>query len=111
MRGKEAEDAAAEYLQTRGLSVLARNWRCKGGEIDLVCRDGQTLVFVEVRARRSADFGGAGGSITASKRQRLIHAARLYLARENRPPPCRFDALLYDAGQPTWLKDAFQADD
>jgi putative endonuclease len=111
MRGKAAEDAAATYLQDKGLVILARNWRCRGGEIDLICRHGPTLVFVEVRARSRSDFGGASASITATKRQRLIHAARQYLSTLGRVPPCRFDAVLIEAGRLSWLQDAFQAED
>jgi putative endonuclease len=110
MGGKEAEDQAAEYLQRQGLAIVARNWRCRGGEIDLVCRQGATLVFVEVRARSRSDYGGALASITAAKRQRLILAARHYLAGLGHLPQCRFDAVLIDAGRLTWLQDAFQAE-
>ena len=106
-QGKAAEDAAAAYLARQGLRLVARNWRCKGGELDLVMQDGAVLVFVEVRERRDARFGGAGASITAAKQARLIHAARLYLAGLGRPPPCRFDAVLIEAGRLTWLRDAF----
>jgi putative endonuclease len=111
MRGKAAEDAAATYLQDKGLFILARNWRCRGGEIDLICQHGPALVFVEVRARSRSDFGGASASITQAKRQRLIHAARHYLAGLGRTPPCRFDAVLIEAGHLDWLQDAFQAGD
>lgn len=110
MRGKEAEDRAAAYLQEQGLSVVARNWRCRGGELDIICRHGPTLVFVEVRARSRADFGGASASITATKRRRLINAAQHYLASLGRQPACRFDAVLIEGGQLTWLRDAFQAE-
>lgn len=106
-RGKTAEDAAANYLTGQGLRLVERNWRCKGGEIDLIMRDGAVLVFVEVRARGTARFGGAAASITAAKQARLIHAARLYLASSPMPPPCRFDALLFDGERLSWLKDAF----
>lgn len=106
-RGKAAEDAAAAYLAGQGLRLVARNWRCKGGEIDLILRDGATLVFVEVRERNNARFGGAGASITATKQARLLHAARLYLAGLPSVPPCRFDAVLIETGQLSWLRDAF----
>lgn len=105
--GKAYEDAAEAYLGARGLRTLARNWRCKGGEIDLVMRDGDVLVFVEVRARQDARYGGAAASITAAKRARLVHAARLYLAHLADTPPCRFDAVLIEGGRLTWLRDAF----
>jgi putative endonuclease len=109
-RGKAAEDRAAAYLEGRGLRLVARNWRCRGGEIDLILDDRGCLVFVEVRARRGAAFGGAAASITATKQARLVRAARLYLAGRSRPPPCRFDAVLIEGDELTWLKDAFRAE-
>jgi putative endonuclease len=99
---------AARFLERHGLAVVARNVRCRLGEIDLVARDGGTLVFVEVRLRRRAAFGGAAASITAAKRARIRAAAELYLARLARIPPCRIDALLLDALDPArieWVKD------
>ncbi len=110
-RGKAAEDAAATYLAGQGLRLVERNWRCKGGEIDLIMRDGKVLVFVEVRARGSSRFGGAGASITGLKQARLIHAARLYLSALGAPPACRFDAVLLDGAKLSWIRDAFQAAD
>jgi putative endonuclease len=108
-KGREAEQASADYLAARGLRLLERNWRCKGGEIDLVMRDGGTLVFVEVRARRGMDFGGAAASITAAKRARVILAARHYLAVKGLDAPCRFDAVLLQNGRLQWLRGAFEA--
>ena len=111
-RGNAAEDAALGFLQAAGLQLVARNYRTPGrggGEIDLVMRDrGGTLVFVEVRSRASSAFGGAGGSIGAVKRQRIIHAARHYLLRLPSPPPCRFDVVLVE-GSVQWLQAAFDA--
>lgn len=110
--GRRAEELAATYLERRGLRLVARNFRVRGGEIDLVCRDGPVLVFVEVRLRRRADFGGAGASITAAKRQRIVLAARHYLALHG-GGDCRFDCVLLDrleAGAIEWLRDAFVAD-
>lgn len=106
--GAAAEELAARHLQSRGLKVIARNYRCRGGEIDLVCRDGATLVFVEVRLRKRQDFGGAAASITPAKQQRLIHAAGHYLA--GKPlPDCRFDAVLLDGQNIEWIRNAFDA--
>jgi putative endonuclease len=96
-RGAAAEALAASYLATRGLTIVQRNYRRRGGEIDLIARDGEVLVFVEVRLRRNRAFGTAAESITAAKRRRLRLAARHYLARLGREPPCRFDAVLLDA--------------
>jgi putative endonuclease len=106
--GKMAEDAAAAYLIRQGLRLVERNWRCKGGEIDLIMRDGATLVFVEVRARGSDRFGGAAASITAAKQARIAHAAQFYLAGLRAIPPCRFDAVLFQGQALSWLRDAFR---
>jgi len=108
-RGDAAENLAAEFLQRAGLTLVARNFRCRLGEIDLIARDGKTLVFVEVRMRSSNRFGGAAASITAAKRAKLSRAARHYLAGVARPPACRFDALLVNGTDNSieWLKNAF----
>jgi putative endonuclease len=107
--GKLAEALSAGYLQARGLRLIARNYRCRLGEIDLILADGPILVFAEVRLRRNRDFGGAAASVTAAKRQRILLAARHYLS--GRPErPCRFDVMLLDALDPDrieWIKDAF----
>ena len=108
-RGRHAESLAAAFLQQRGLELVERNYRCRFGEIDLIARDGKTLVFVEVRMRASNGFGGAAASITAAKRGKLLRAARHYLARAARAPACRFDALLVNGADDSieWLKNAF----
>jgi putative endonuclease len=111
--GARAEALAAAFLERSGLAVLERNFRVRGGEIDLVCREGKTLVFVEVRLRRRGDFGGAGASITTSKRRRLLLAAQHYLMRQP-DAICRFDAVLMaslDEAGIEWVKNAFSADD
>lgn len=115
--GAQAEALAAEFLLSQGVRLLARNVRYRGGEIDLIGLDQGILVFVEVRLRRNGDFGGALESIGRGKQQRIILAARHWLAGAGRrwaDRPCRFDALLYDrldAPAAQWLRDAFQADD
>ena len=109
--GQRGEDLAADYLARQRLTLVARNHRCRGGEIDLICRDGRTLVFVEVRLRRSGDFGGAAASITATKRRRLILAAQHYLATVGTPDAdCRFDCVLIEGARVEWIKNAFLAD-
>ena len=110
LAGARAEALAAQFLVARGLAIVERNFRRRCGELDLVARDGDTLVFVEVRLRRSRGYGGAAASITAAKRARLLAAANLYLARLSNPPPCRFDAVLLDALDPArieWLTNIF----
>jgi putative endonuclease len=116
-RGDAAEDAALAHLQDAGLVPLARNYRTPGrggGEIDLIMRDprgagGGTLVFVEVRQRSTGLHGGAGGSITAAKRRRIVFAARHYLGQLRTVPPCRFDVVLVEE-KITWMQAAFDAD-
>jgi putative endonuclease len=114
--GKFAEDLAAAYLAAHGLELLARNVRCKAGEIDLVCRDGVVLAFVEVRQRARADFGGALASVAAPKRRKLVRAARflLHIRPAWRDSIVRFDVVGVQ-GNPcgiheiAWIKDAFRA--
>lgn len=111
--GLQAEELAARFLTRHGLRVIERNYRCRGGEIDLVCRDGRTLVFVEVRYRQHRSHGGAAGSITAGKQGRIVLAARHYLVSHSRADAdCRFDCLLFDELSETaitWLRHAFDA--
>ena len=109
-RGCEGEARAARYLECRGQRILERNFRVRGGEIDLICKDGKTLVFVEVRWRKRSDFGDAAASITPTKQRRIILAARHYLARHG-DCDCRFDCILIDGDQIQWLRHAFSADD
>ena len=112
--GHIAENLAARFLEKRGLVVKARNYRCRGGEIDLICRDGSALVFVEVRLRRNSGFGGAGASITRTKQRRIILAAQHYLTTNRlHDSACRFDCLLLDGTHEQnieWVKDAFSDD-
>ncbi len=107
--GDRAESLALEFLLTRGCKLVTRNFRSRFGEIDLIVRDGGTLVFVEVRKRGRSRFGTAADSITTTKQQKLIATAGLYLTRLSPQPPCRFDAVLIDAeDRLEWLKDAFR---
>ncbi|MEM7080221.1 MAG: YraN family protein [Pseudomonadota bacterium] len=111
-RGTWAERRASLYLRLRGLRRVASNYRCRYGEIDLIMRDGGTLVFVEVRLRTSYRFAGASASITPGKQARLRRAAQHYLQRANPRCPCRFDVVAFDhRWWPThWLQGAFDAD-
>lgn len=109
--GRQAEALAAAFLERQGLCVLERNWRVRGGELDLICEDRGTLVFVEVRLRRHDAFGGAAESITTAKQRRLILAARHYLAGR-REHSCRFDAVLLcglTEANIEWIRNAFDA--
>jgi putative endonuclease len=106
--GRQAEQRAEALLRGRGLKLLTRNYRCRGGEIDLVMRDAESLVFVEVRYRRHAQFGGALSSVDANKRRRLVVAAQHYLVSSGWQGPCRFDVVGFDHGrQGEWIRDAF----
>ncbi|MFM2397560.1 MAG: hypothetical protein RLZZ144_810 [Pseudomonadota bacterium] len=108
--GAQAEQLAADYLQRHGLRLIAKNYRSRFGEIDLILADGSVLVFVEVRLRRNANFGGAAASIDARKQAKLVTTAQQYLSTLPTVPPCRFDAILLDGnGQIEWLKNAFSA--
>ncbi|ABR90287.1 Uncharacterized conserved protein [Janthinobacterium sp. Marseille] len=109
LAGQAGEDQALIYLQQQGLQLLERNFRCKGGEIDLLMQDGKALVFVEVRMRSEKKFGGAAASIGTAKQKRLIIAAQIYLQRYSMPPPCRFDVIAFDDKEMTWLKNAIEA--
>ena len=109
LQGQKAEELCADLLRRAGLRILARNWRCRLGEIDLVAEEGGTLVFAEVRLRRDTRYGGAAESVTAAKRARLVAAARLYLAARG-TAACRFDVLLLDglaASRVQWIRNAF----
>ncbi len=111
-KGVQAELWAARFLQRQGLRLLAQNYRCRVGEIDLIMQDGVTLVFIEVRMRSNPAFGGAAASIDSHKRQRVIRTAQHYLSSLPSLPPCRFDALLMegpDGLNAQWLKNAFEA--
>lgn len=92
--GKQGEEVACRELRRRGYAVLARRYRTRWGEIDIVARDADTLVFVEVKTRRSAGFGGPVAAVNVTKQRRLINMARSYLMGVHGPePPCRFDVV------------------
>ncbi len=111
--GAAIESAAATWLQQHGLVVIERNFRCKGGEIDLIMRDRDALIFVEVRLRNRDDFGSAAESVTTAKQHRVIHAAQYYLATHpsHRDAACRFDVLAAKRVDGAivweWVQDAF----
>lgn len=112
LSGAQAELWALHYLQRQGLSFVTQNYRCRFGEIDLLMREGEVLVFVEVRLRRQQDFGGAAASIDQHKQRRLIHTAQHYLSSLARIPPCRFDAVIMEDAlghHVEWIKNAFEA--
>jgi putative endonuclease len=115
LAGDAAEAEACAKLEAAGCRILGRNVRFREGEIDIVADDRGTLVFVEVRMRRSDRFGGAAGSIDVFKRRRLVRAAQHFLlqhfAAGSRLPPCRFDVITADGdGIRDWIRDAFGSD-
>jgi putative endonuclease len=114
-RGRWAEDEALAYLERHGLRLLARNFRCRFGEIDLVMSDEQLIVFVEVRYRRNEGYGSGFETVTRAKQRRLIATARAFLARHaSDTAACRFDVMSVTQRHYTpvylWLKDAFDQD-
>lgn len=113
-RGNAAEALARQHLEQQGLRLLAQNWRCRLGELDLVMLDADTVVFVEVRYRRHSAWGGAVESVDARKREKLSHAAQHFLQQESRwaKHPCRFDVIAINAdsqapAQLNWIQNAF----
>lgn len=115
--GDAAEDVACVTLTAAGYRILARNVRFREGELDIVADDSGTLVFVEVRMRRSDEFGGAEGSVDLHKRRRLVRAAQHYLlehyggSERRAPPACRFDLITADSdGVKDWIRGAFDAE-
>ena len=112
--GDEGEALALAHLQRAGLVLVERNYRvargphARGGEVDLILRERDgTLVFAEVRTRAGANHGGAAASVGAAKQRRIVLAAQHYLLRWASPPPCRFDVVAFEAGEPQWIKAAF----
>jgi putative endonuclease len=106
--GKTGEDLACRELQRRGYVILARRWRRRQGEIDIIARDGATVVFVEVKARAGHAFGEAVEAVTALKQRRLVQLARLYLVTQHRLDcACRFDVVAIHVEQGTPVVTVF----
>ena len=106
--GDAAEERAARFLAGRGLQLIARNYRTRQGEIDLIARDGAVLVFVEVRMRSASRFGDGAETVDWRKQRRIVAAARHYLMRLGHEPPCRFDVVSLEGDAPTWIRGAFE---
>ncbi|MDF1759989.1 MAG: YraN family protein [Coxiellaceae bacterium] len=108
--GSIAEQAALNHLRRHGLRLFKRNFRSRYGEIDLIMQHKTVLVFVEVRYRRSQDYGGSILSITELKQQRIIRTAQYYLFKQRQFQhwPCRFDVVGFDKSKITWIKHAFE---
>ena len=110
--GKKAEDVAYSFLKKNGLELIARNYRCNFGEIDLIMQDKEILVFVEVRYRKSDKFGSAIESVDANKQRKLVFTANHYLNQTSHSQPTRFDVVALSPDEPPhWIIDAFMAHD
>jgi putative endonuclease len=112
-RGQQAEHAALRHLIENGLTLVAKNFRCRLGEIDLIMKDVQQLVFIEVRLRSNPNFGDGFASVTLSKQKKIIHTARHFLANKTyyANASCRFDVVSVSLVKGSycldWITDAF----
>ena len=109
--GRAAEEDACRFLRECGYEIVARNWRTAQGEIDIVAREGSTLIFVEVKSRSRPDFGGPEAAVHPAKQRRLIAAASAFLGRTGCRLPARFDIVVFLEGEPRLHRDAFQVDE
>ena len=110
--GRRAELLAKDFLRKQGLRPVEENWSCRHGEIDLIMREGDVLVFIEVRFRKNSRFGTPAATVGHTKQRRLVLAAHHYLQRLGRQPPCRFDIIAITAEperQMEWIRNAFDA--
>ena len=112
--GDRAEELACQYLLAQGLTLLDRNYLCKGGEIDLIMRDDNYLVFIEVKFRKNSQYGNPAEHVTNSKQRRIIHTARDYLQKHSKLAklPVRFDVIaIQHQDDINWIKSAFDSSD
>jgi putative endonuclease len=108
LRGESAEQQAYQFLLKKGLKLVARNFRCKQGELDLIMLDKETLVIVEVRFRQTDKYGSAAESVTRGKQLRIIAATQVYLSKQKINKPLRFDVVaLSGNGKVDWIQNAF----
>jgi len=108
MHGARSEEKACGFLRDRGYYIISRNWRTRTGEIDIIARDGDIVVFVEVKARASDAFGGAEAAVDHAKQQRLIAAAQAFIEQTQCELPTRFDVVAVRPGSVRHYEDAFQ---
>ncbi|MCP4663380.1 MAG: YraN family protein [bacterium] len=110
-QGRAGEDEAVAWLRRRGYDIVERNFATKAGEIDVVARDGDTLCFIEIKARSSRTYGLAIEAVSRKKQRRLARAAAFYLLVHPTDSPCRFDVIGLDLGSDGWsytlIQDAF----
>lgn len=109
--GAAAEEEACRILRQHGYLIVARNWRTRLGEVDIVARDGGVLVFIEVKARSGGGFGGAEAAVGPAKRRRIVAAAGAFLAAHGCELPARFDVVALEGDDVRILRDAFRVDD
>lgn len=107
--GTEKEELAVSYLKEQKATILAKNFYFRGGEIDLIVKDGEYICFVEVKYRRNTRFGAPEEAVTLSKQKKMIQGARYYLYKNHYPEdiPCRFDVISLCGEEILWIKDAF----
>ncbi len=108
--GDQAEDYACDYLQKKNIAILQRNFRFKTGEIDIIAKDKNTILFIEVKFRKSIHFGEPFEFVTPQKQHKIIQTAQLYLQKNNKlaDHDCRFDVISIHNDKLTWLKNAFE---
>ncbi len=114
LRGRSGEDEAAKFLSRSGLKILDRNFRCPGGEIDIIAGEGKTIVFVEVRSRRAGSLATPEESVSGVKQKKILHAARWYLKKrgiENSAARIDVVAIRWNGEKPeiNWIVNAFEA--
>ena len=108
LKGKKAEDVACSFLQKNGLKLIERNYHCRYGEIDIIMKDDDTIVFIEVRYRKTINYGGAEASVDKNKQQKLVFTANHYIQKYSVSQPMRFDVVaIYPNESPYWITDAF----
>lgn len=108
IRGENAEEQACKFLISKGLKPVCRNYRCKQGELDLIMSDNQTLVIIEVRFRKTDQYGSAVESVTRAKQSRIIAATHIYLSSQKPDRPVRFDVVAISGnGKVEWIQNAF----
>jgi len=108
--GKDGEEIACQFLRSHGYEIVERNWRTRFAEIDIIARDGDAIVFVEVKSRASREYGGPEAALSAAKRSRLVAAAAAYLSAVGSDLSPRFDFVALTAGQVKLYRNAFQED-
>lgn len=109
--GRNAEERACDLLRAMGYRIVARNWRSRRGEIDVVARDGDVLVFIEVKARMGRGYGGPEGAVDRFKQRRIVEAAKAFLAATDSELPARFDVVAWEGNDVRVHRDAFRVDD